>query len=427
MAPRIMSGAGRPRPTSAGERARSISPLPAEGGDQGVPGGRGEAGREADLDAPGAQARAAPRRRRASARPRRRRRWPRRRPRTPRWPAPPPRRARGARRTRRPWTSPSCRARTAWASSNRGSPASIPTAASAAANAASTAPSSRTVVPAMSRQARAKGARSCGAPRPRPACPPRWPAQQVMPRPPGSGDHPHARRRSPLGGTPAPSVHWRVDALPAAAHRRQRCAEDPARPGPGARGWGPRRARSRTARRRRGCRRWSAPPSGRWTSSSCRWCAAATGGLLPEHGRGAPPRRPGSSAACRRRPSRRSSRRSVKGAVSSIWSRTRRSARRWARCRRQVVVGGAGGHARRDRPPAGAASCPRRRGARRSTTRRPGGSGSGPTRARQVVAEGAEGETAGSTTASSVQCNAPATSPRRRRVAGRAPLGARGR
>ena len=55
MAPRTRSGAGRPRPTSAGERARSIVGPPVQRVQQGVAGRRGEAGREADPDAAGSE------------------------------------------------------------------------------------------------------------------------------------------------------------------------------------------------------------------------------------------------------------------------------------------------------------------------------------------------------------------------------------
>ena len=118
------------------------------------------------------------------------------------------------------------------------------------------------------------------------------------------------------------------------------------------------------------------PPSGRWTSSSCRWCAAATGVLLPEPGQwrdlvgrvvaqrvGVGERRRQASGERSRlehlEPDAPQSRR--------LRARSRGAGRRRHRWRR-----------RRGQPPSGCPSCRRGRGARPPRRGGPGGSDSGP-------------------------------------------------
>ena len=92
------------------------------------------------------------------------------------------------------------------ASSNGSLPSAIPTAASAAANAASTAPSSRTVVPAMSRHARAKGPITGRTPAAA-SVSAAMAGAQVMPRPPGPVTS-HTPGSISSRRQTAPSMHW---------------------------------------------------------------------------------------------------------------------------------------------------------------------------------------------------------------------------
>ncbi len=175
--------------------------------------------------------------------------------------------------------------------------------------ASSTAPSSRTVVPAMSRQASAKWA-DHGHPRLTPAATEGVGgdgrgARHAPPARPG--DHPHAGADLVSVAQLVDGVDaLGVDAFPAPGHRGQGVRRECGRSGPGVRRTAPRRARSRTAPDRHGCRR-SSTRRPAVAPRAAGGDARPPPGSAPPTGRAERRRRPGSTARCRRRPTTSSS------------------------------------------------------------------------------------------------------------------------
>ena len=235
MAPRIRSGAGRPRPTSAGDRARSISERqpsasrrasrvlganPVERHTR-TPAARSS---RSTPRAPGISATA--RRPRSARRRRRRRPWPGR-----------PHPHRGGRRRRPPWTSPSSRARGSGPRRAGGSPArSRPRPV-------------RPRRPTPPPRRRARWSRPC------PGTPTRSDRSRGHPgggqgvgrdggrarHAPAAGSRHHPHRLLHLLTQAHPAVEaLGIDPLPAPAHRRKRSPENASRPAPAAPRSGPR-------------------------------------------------------------------------------------------------------------------------------------------------------------------------------------------